>query len=65
MKDEMLDWLIKRAEEEESNIAKLKLSWPQRQTTSKKVIELNEKEANKSIGRLEMILEILKENNKQ
>ncbi len=63
--NEFLEWLKKRAEEEQLSIANKKIGWLSYQFTSKEKIAENEKEAAKSLGKIEMILEIFQEYNRR
>ncbi len=63
MEQEILDWLVQRAEEEEEKIENKKISKLKFMFTSKKRLAENEKESIKSLGKIELILEIMKKCN--
>jgi hypothetical protein len=65
MDNEILDWLVKRAMEEQDNIASKKLNRLQFALASKEKIAENEKEATKSLGKIEFINEFFQEYNKR
>lgn len=60
MTKEMIDWLTKRGKEEAKNVMEKNMSSLKAIFVSKKEFEDNQKEAQKSLGKMEMIDEILK-----